>query len=64
MPRSWKRVTRPSTLIPASYFIGMVRGVFLKGLGFRHFAGDLLTLAAFAAVVYTIAIVGFRKRAG
>jgi ABC-2 type transport system permease protein len=53
-----------SRLIPASYFITMVRGVFLKGLGFRHFASDLLTLAAFAAVVYSIAILGFRKRAG
>jgi ABC-2 type transport system permease protein len=53
-----------SRLIPASYFISMVRGVFLKGLGFRHFASDLLTLATFAAVVYGIAILGFRKRAG
>jgi ABC-2 type transport system permease protein len=53
-----------SRLIPASYFIAMVRGVFLKGLGFRHFAGDLLTLATFAAVVYGIAILGFHKKAG
>jgi ABC-2 type transport system permease protein len=53
-----------SRLIPASYFITMVRGVFLKGLGFPHFASDLLTLATFAAVVYTIASLGFRKRAG
>jgi ABC-2 type transport system permease protein len=53
-----------SRLIPASYFITMVRGVFLKGLGFQHFASDLLTLATFAAVVYTIASLGFRKRAG
>ncbi|HET7696223.1 MAG TPA: ABC transporter permease [Vicinamibacterales bacterium] len=53
-----------SRLIPASYFIAMVRGVFLKGLGFRHFASDLVTLAVFAAVVYGIAILGFRKRAG
>lgn len=53
-----------SRLIPASYFIAMVRGVFLKGLGFRHFATDLLTLGAFAAIVYGTAILGFRKRAG
>jgi ABC-2 type transport system permease protein len=49
---------------PASYFITMVRGVFLKGLGFRHFTYDLLALATFAAAVYGIAILGFRKRAG
>jgi len=48
--------------IPASYFIAMVRGVYLKGLGFGHFAHALLTLAAFAAIVYTAAILGFRKR--
>jgi ABC-2 type transport system permease protein len=53
-----------SRLIPASYFIAMVRGVYLKGLGFRQVGGDLLTLAAFAVVVYTAAILGFRKRAG
>ena len=53
-----------SRLIPASYFIAMVRGVFLKGLGFRHFASDLATLGAFAATVYGLAIVVFRKRAG
>jgi len=53
-----------SRFIPASYFIAMVRGVYLKGLGFGHFAHDLLTLAAFAAIVYAVAILGFRKRAG
>lgn len=53
-----------SRLIPASYFMAMARGVFLKGLGFRQFAFDLLTLAAFALVVYTAATLRFRKRAG
>ena len=53
-----------SRLIPASYFMAMVRGVFLKGLGFRQYAYDLLTLVAFAVVVYTAATLGFRKRAG
>ena len=52
-----------SRLIPASYFMTMVRGVFLKGLGFRQYAGDLAALAVFTATVYTIAILGFRKRA-
>ena len=53
-----------SRFIPASYFIRMVRGVFLKGLGFGHFAYDLLTLGTFAVVVYGVAILGFKKRAG
>ena len=53
-----------SKLIPASYFMTMVRGVFLKGLGFRQYAGDLATLALFTLVVYTIATLSFRKRTG
>jgi ABC-2 type transport system permease protein len=52
-----------SRLIPASYFMTMVRGVFLKGLGFREYTGDLATLGLFAAIVYTLATIGFRKRA-
>lgn len=53
-----------SRLIPASYFMGMARGVFLKGLGLSYYRGELLTLAALAALVYGIAILGFRKRSG
>lgn len=53
-----------SRLIPASYFMTMVRGVFLKGLGFRDYAWDLLTLALFTLVVYAVATLRFRKRAG
>jgi len=53
-----------SRFIPASYFMAMVRGVFLKGLGFRQYRSDMLTLLVFAAVVYGVAILGFRKRAG
>jgi ABC-2 type transport system permease protein len=51
-----------SRVIPASYFMTMVRGIFMKGLGFAHYRRDLLTLGLFAAIVYTIAIAGFRKR--
>ncbi len=53
-----------SRFIPASYFMTMVRGVFLKGLGFRQYAGDMATLALFALVVYAVATLRFRKKAG
>jgi ABC-2 type transport system permease protein len=59
MDRSAQLISR---LIPASYFMGMARGVFLKGLGFTYYLPDFLTLLVFAAVVYTIAILGFRKK--
>lgn len=53
-----------SHLIPATYFMGMVRGVYLKGLGFTYYAWDMVTLAIYAAVVYGIAILSFRKKVG
>jgi ABC-2 type transport system permease protein len=61
MDRSAQIISR---FIPASYFMAMVRGVYLKGLGFDAFARDLLTLVAFTLVVYSLAIAGFRKRTG
>ena len=51
-----------SRLIPASYFMRMVRGVFLKRLGFDAYLPDFFRLALFGLVVYTIAIVAFRKK--
>jgi ABC-2 type transport system permease protein len=42
--------------------MGMARGVFLKGLGVSYYLWDFITLAMFAAVVYGIAILGFRKK--
>jgi len=59
MDRSAQVISR---LIPASYFMGMARGVFLKGLGFAHYAGDLASLGLFGLVVFGIAVLGFRKR--
>lgn len=51
-----------SRFIPASYFMGMVRGIYLKGLGFNYYAWDLVTLAIYAAIVFSIAIISFKKR--
>jgi ABC-2 type transport system permease protein len=51
-----------SRVIPASYFMGMARGVYLKGLGLRYYLTDFASLGIFAAVVFGLAILGFRKR--
>lgn len=51
-------------LIPATYFMGMVRGVYLKGLGFDFFWPDLLALLLYTLVVYTLAWAFFKKRIG
>jgi len=51
-----------SWFIPASHFMSMARGVFLKGLGFTYYLPDFLTLVLYAVVVYGIAVLGFRKK--
>jgi ABC-2 type transport system permease protein len=51
-----------SRFIPASYFMGMVRGIYLKGLGFSYYKWDLASLAVYAVIVYGIFIISFKKR--
>lgn len=61
MDRSSQMISR---VIPASYFMGMARGVFLKGLGFFYYLPDFLALLIFSVAVYAIAVAAFRKKAG
>ena len=51
-------------LIPATYFMDVVRGAYLKGGGLFPYAPDLLALAAYAIVVYAVAWLALRKRVG
>lgn len=51
-----------SKTIPASYFMGIVRGVYLKGIGIESYFADLVSLIIYSIVVYLIAILSFRKR--
>ena len=51
-------------LIPATYFMDIVRGSFLKGLGFSFYWPALLTMAAYTTIVYLIGWAALRKRIG
>lgn len=51
-----------SKTIPASYFMFIVRGVYLKGIGIESFMSELLSLLIYATIVYSLAILSFRKR--
>jgi ABC-2 type transport system permease protein len=51
-------------LIPATYFMEVVRGAYLKGGGVTPHLWNLAGLAAYAIVVYTAAWLAFRKRVG
>jgi ABC-type multidrug transport system permease subunit len=51
-------------LIPATYFMDVVRGNYLKGGGALPYAGNLLALVLYAIVIYAIAWLVLRKRVG
>ncbi len=51
-------------LIPATYFMDVVRGAYLKGGGVTPYLPNLAGLAVYAVVVYTAAWLAFRKRVG
>lgn len=52
------------SLIPATYFMALARGSYLKGLGFGVYWRDLAALALFAVGVYTLAWWRLQKRIG
>jgi ABC-2 type transport system permease protein len=61
MPKPVQVITH---LIPARYFISLLRGIYLKGVGLTVLAGEALLLAAFGALMLTLAIRKFRKKLG
>jgi ABC-2 type transport system permease protein len=59
MPRPIQVITY---IIPARYFMSLLRGIYLKGLGLRELALQALLLSLFSVVVLALAIRKFRKR--
>jgi len=59
MPAVIRAITR---VIPARYFVTILKSVFLKGSGLALLEGELLALALFAAALTLIATHSFRKR--
>ncbi|HML79406.1 ABC transporter permease [Geobacter sulfurreducens] len=50
--------------IPARYFVTILRGIYLKGIGIRVLAGDILFLTVFGTLIFTLAVRKFRKKMG
>ncbi|PYM07817.1 MAG: ABC transporter permease [Candidatus Rokuibacteriota bacterium] len=48
--------------IPLTYFLRIVRGIVLKGVGLGYLWPNLMPLAGFGAVVFTLAVFRFRKQ--
>jgi ABC-2 type transport system permease protein len=51
-----------SHVVPARYFVTILKGVFLKGIGIRLLWGELAFLAGFAAVVFFVATRKLRQK--
>ncbi|MBI5689924.1 MAG: ABC transporter permease [Verrucomicrobia bacterium] len=51
-------------VVPARYFVALVKGIFLRGVGLETLWRDALLLAGFAVIVTAIAIRKTRKRLG
>ncbi len=49
-------------IVPARYFVAMVKGIFLRGTGLTILWGDALCLLGFAALMLLLAIARTRKR--
>lgn len=49
-------------IVPARYFVALVKGIFLRGVGLEVLWADALFLTAFAAVVTALAIRKTRKK--
>jgi ABC-2 type transport system permease protein len=51
-----------SHIVPARYFVTILKGVFLKGIGIELLWGQLAFLAAFAVIVFAIATRKLRQK--
>jgi ABC-2 type transport system permease protein len=49
-------------LIPLTYYLRVVRGIVLKGVGLESLWPSLWPLVIFGAVVFTLSILRFRKQ--
>jgi ABC-2 type transport system permease protein len=59
MPRGAQYI---ASVIPLTYYLRVVRGIVLKGVGLEYLWPNLLPLAAFGAAVFTLAVLRFRKQ--
>jgi ABC-2 type transport system permease protein len=59
MPRPLQLITY---VIPARYFVSVLKALFLKGVGLTVIAGDVGLLVAFGTIMVVLAITRFKKK--
>lgn len=48
--------------LPLTYFLIIVRGIILKGIGFMDLTGQIIPLAILGLIFFTVSVVRFQKR--
>jgi ABC-2 type transport system permease protein len=61
MPRAVQLLTY---LNPLRYFMTIIRAIFLKSSGLQDLAGEIFALALFGTLIFSLALLRFRKRIG
>jgi ABC-2 type transport system permease protein len=59
MPAAIQVITH---VVPARYFITILRGIYLKGVGVRVLGLDIVLLAVFTIIMVALADKNFKKR--
>ena len=49
-------------LIPLTYYLDIIRGIVLKGIGFPYLVGQVASLLVFSVVLLTLSVLKFKKR--
>ena len=49
-------------IVPARYFVALVKGIYLRGVGFQTLWSDAVFLVAFAVIVGGLAVMRFKKK--
>ena len=66
MGKSWtaQAVQYVTYILPLRYFMTIIRGIFLKGVGIAELWPQALALAIFGVCILTLSVLRFRKRLG
>jgi ABC-2 type transport system permease protein len=48
--------------VPARYFVSLLKGIYLKGVGFHVMRGEVILLTVYAIVMFALAIARFKKK--
>jgi len=51
-----------SCVIPLTYYLDIIRGIVLKGIGFPSLVGQVVSLLVFSVVLLTLSILKFKKK--